>query len=90
MVVVDANAGGRNGKRVRGSTIVVRVERKEDLLSAPLAIAPRDQGADGRGIAAEHARADVQRVIVVGEAYFGVFDRRCALCLLYTSDAADE
>jgi hypothetical protein len=69
---------------------VIRVERDDDLLRAPLAVASRDQRADGPGIAAEHARADVQRVVVVGEAHFGVLDRRRTLVRLALREIRDR
>ena len=67
MIAIDAHAGGGDAEDDRGAAIEKGVERDQDVLGLIDVVAASERRLDA-AVLAEHPRADVQRVVVVGEA----------------------
>ncbi len=91
MITIETNARGADAECVRGTAIVVGVERDEEVLRLGAhVVATAERRLNRRWIAAVHACADIQGVFVVHKLHFHAFGRRRALdrFFLVKSDTA--
>ena len=89
VITVDAHAGGGHAKDDGGAAIEERVERDEDVLDLIGAVAPPERRLDA-AVAAVHARADIEGVIVVGEPHLHGIGRRRAFGRLFLDEVGDR
>src|SRR5918999_3166282 len=71
MVVIYADSRRRDGEAVGGPSVVIGIERHDELLGAAFAVSSRHKRPNGARMAAVHPRADVHRVVVVDDPDLG-------------------
>ena len=89
MIVVDPRARLGHAERVRGLQVVIRVERHEEAVVAPRIVPPADlprRPVIGR----EHARADVERLVVVEKRHAGRDPRLVPLVVTLLQEVVPE
>jgi len=88
---IDANTGGTQRKPLRTDVIVVGIEiDDEEIGRVRRLVVAREQRANLRRVALEHARADINILIVVENAHFSALARRLTFSRVLLTEVPDR